>query len=200
MQDGISCDQYVRAMVTLSGALAGLIIILIGGFIPAAIVLPNQDFSIQVLSLPSTWQVPSVLLCALVCGPRAGVIASIAYITIGLFQLPVFHGGGSVNYLLTPGFGYLAGFVPAAWLSGRLAQQDGMNDFVSLSFSALAGLLLLQVCGIINLILGSLTSRWAEQLPEMLFRFTLGPLPAQIALCAGVGIIALPLRLLLFIK
>ena len=75
-------------------------------------VLP-QPISPSLLSLPSTWQVPALLICALVAGPRAGVIASVAYLTIGLVDLPVFHGGGGLAYLLTPGFGYLAGFIPA---------------------------------------------------------------------------------------
>ncbi len=187
-------------MATWSGALTGLFLILIGGFIPAALVLPDKDFSISILNLPSTWQVPALLLCALVCGPRAGVIASVAYITIGLFHLPVFHGGGSIEYLLTPGFGYLAGFIPAAWLCGRLAQQEGMNNLLGLSLSSISGLVLLQLCGIINLILGSIFSRWPDGFPDLLFSYTIGPLPAQLILCAGISLIALPLRLLLFIE
>ncbi|HJL69102.1 MAG TPA: biotin transporter BioY, partial [Prochlorococcaceae cyanobacterium Gl_MAG_24] len=36
--------------------------------------------------------------------------------------------------------------------------------------------------------------------PELLFSYTLGPLPAQLVLCAGVGVLALPLRHLLFVE
>ena len=174
--------------------------ILIGGLIPAALVIPSLELPPKVLSLPSTWQVPALLLCALVCGPRAGVIAAVAYLTIGLVDLPVFHGGGGLSYVLTPGFGYLAGFIPAAWLSGRLAQQEGMNDLKRLTLSAMAGLVLLQLCGVLNLVLGSLLSRWPEPLPELLFSYTLGPLAAQLALCAGVGVLALLCRRLLFVE
>ncbi|MED5562213.1 MAG: biotin transporter BioY [Cyanobacteriota bacterium] len=190
----------MRALATWSGALAGLMMILVGGLIPAALLLPGLDLQPHVLTLPSTWQVPALLLCALVCGPRAGVIAAVAYLTIGLVDLPVFHGGGGLNYVLTPGFGYLAGFVPAAWLSGRLAQQPGMNDVLSLTIAAIAGLIMLQLCGVLNLLIGSVLYQWPDRIPELLFSYTFGPLPAQLVLCAGVGVLALPLRNLLFVE
>ena len=190
----------MRALANWSGALAGLMMILVGGLIPAALLLLDMDLHPKVLSLPSTWQVPALLLCALVCGPRAGVIAAVAYLTIGLVDLPVFHGGGGLSYVMTPGFGYLAGFVPAAWLSGRLAQQNDMNDVPHLTMSAIAGLIMLQLCGLLNLVIGSALYQWPDPLPELLFSYTLGPLPAQLVLCAGVGVLALPLRHLLFVE
>lgn len=150
----------MRALATWSGALAGLMLILVGSLIPAALIWPGMP--VQVLAMPSTWQVPALLLCALVCGPRAGVIAATAYLTVGLVDLPVFHGGGGPGYLLNPGFGYLAGFVPAAWLCGRLAQQEKMNDVARLSLAAIAGLVMLQLCGLLNLLLGGcLVAGWS---------------------------------------
>ena len=174
--------------------------ILVGTLMPSGLLIPGEGFSTKVLSLPSTWQVPALLLTALVCGPNAGVIASVAYITIGLFQLPVFHGGGTLDYLFTPGFGFLVGFIPAAWLTGRLANQAGMNNLPRLTLSAVAGLMALQACGVLNLIFGSLMIRWSNPLPELLFTYTIAPLPAQLSLCACVGLIAIPLRKLLLIK
>ena len=193
-----SCDRPVRALATWSGALAGLMLILVGSLIPAAVIWPGMP--VQVVALPSTWQVPALLLCALVCGPRAGVIAATAYLTVGLVDLPVFHGGGGAGYLLNPGFGYLAGFVPAAWLCGRLAQQEGMGDVGRLSLAAIAGLLMLQLCGLLNLLLGGLLGRWLDPLPDLIFRYGLGPLPAQIALCVAAALLARPIRRLLFIE
>jgi biotin transport system substrate-specific component len=97
--------------------------ILIGSLVPAALLVPTPQ--IAVVDLPATWQVSALLVCAMVSGPRAGVIAAVAYLSMGFINLPVFHGGGGLNYILEPGFGYLAGFVPAAWLTGRLAHQVG---------------------------------------------------------------------------
>ena len=188
----------MRALATWSGAFAGLMLILVGGLVPAAFVVPTNP--LQVLPLPSTWQVPALLICTLVCGPRSGVIAAMAYLTVGLVDLPVFHEGGGLGYLLNPGFGYLAGFVPAAWLTGRLAQQDGMDDLPRQSLCALGGLLVLQICGVLHLALGALLGRWSLGLLELLMQFSIGPLPAQMLLCIGAGFLSVVLRRLLIIE
>ena len=190
----------MRALATWSGAIAGLLLILVGSLVPAAVLLPTAEFPPRVLSLPSTWQVPALLLCGLVCGPRAGVMAAVAYITIGLVDLPVFHDGGGFGYVLTPAFGYLAGFVPAAWLTGRLAHQSGMNDLARLTLAGVAGVITIQLCGILNLLLGASLNRWSDSLPELLFSYSLGPLPAQLALCVAIALLALPIRRLLWIE
>ena len=188
----------MRALASWCGALAGLLAILIGGLLPAAMFLPAPEPI--VLPLPVTWQVPALFLCAMVSGPRAGVMAAVGYLTLGLFSLPVFHGGGGLNYVLEPGFGYLAGFVPAAWLTGRLAQQDGMNDLLRQSLCALAGLLVLQICGVLNLALGAVMGRWTIGFLELVMQFSIGPLPAQMLLCIGAGLLSVVLRRLLIIE
>jgi len=152
-----------------------------------------------VVELPATWQVPALLLCALVCGPRAGVIAAVAYLSIGLTDLPVFQSGGGITYVLEPGFGYLAGFIPAAWLTGRLSQQNEMGDLTAQTGSAIAGLMVPQLCGLLHLGLGAPLSRWSVFLPQLIVQYSLGPLPAQLLLCCGVGLIAVVLRRLLMV-
>ena len=188
--------MVVRALANWSGALAGLLLILIGTLLPAAVLLPVPPHLVE---LPTTWQVPALLLCALVCGPRAGVMAAVAYITLGLMDLQVFQSGGGLTYLLNPSFGYLAGFIPAAWLTGRLSQQNGMGDVVAQAASAAAGLMVLHVCGVLNLLLGTLLGRWSSTLPQLLFQLSIGPLPAQLLLCVATAVIAVALRRVLFI-
>lgn len=187
----------MRALAIWSGALVGLLTILIGSLIPAAMLVPAP---VRVIDLPASWQVPALLLCAMVSGPRAGVIASVAYLTLGLGDLPVFQGGGGFAYVLDPGFGYLAGFVPAAWLTGRLSQQDGMGDVIKLSATAIAGLVVLQACGILNLLVGTVLNRWDASLPELLIQYSLGPLPGQLLLCITVAVLAVVLRRLLIVE
>ena len=184
----------MRAIAIWTGALAGLMLILAGGLVSAAVPLPGGAGSLQLVTLPMTLQVPALLLTALVCGPRSAMLAAVAYLSIGLFQLPVFHGGGGPGYLLEPGFGYLVGFVPAAWLSGRLARQGGMDDVLSLFGVSLLGLAVLQLCGLLNLMLGALSGRWNAGLLQLAVSYSLGPLPAQILLCCAVAVAALVLR------
>ncbi|MEB3234318.1 MAG: biotin transporter BioY [Cyanobacteriota bacterium] len=184
----------MRAIAIWSGALAGLMLILAGGLISAALPWPEANGGLGLLPLPMTLQVPALLLTALVCGPRSAMLAAIAYLSLGLFQLPVFQGGGGVGYVLEPGFGYLVGFVPAGWLSGRLARQAGMDDLLNLFGIALLGLAVLQLIGLLNLVLGGLAGRWPQSLPQLLFSYSLAPLPGQLILCCGVAVAALVLR------
>ena len=189
----------MRALTNWSGAIAGLLLIVCGGLVQAA--LPGFDSKgFALIPLPMTLQVPALLLTALVCGPRSAMLAGVAYISLGLFQLPVFQAGGGLGYVLDPGFGYIAGFLPAAWLSGRLARQPGMDNLLSLAGAAVMGLLVLQLCGLTNLLLGGLVGRWQGQLPQLLLSYSLGPLIPQLLLCCAVALLALPLRRLLMLE
>ncbi len=198
LQDGRTAKRAVRALANWSGALAGLLLMICGGLIQGGWPWFGSA-GFETLALP-TLQVPALLFTALVCGPRAAMLAGVAYISIGLFQLPVFQGGGGLSYLLDPGFGYIAGFLPAAWLTGRLARQPGMDDLLSLAGSCILGLLVLQGCGLANLLLGGLVRRWGGELPQLILSYSLLPLMPQLVLCCGVAVLALPARRLLMIE
>ena len=188
----------MRALANGSAALMAVLLIVVGGLVQAAIPwLGSQGLELQ--PLPISLQVPALLLAALVCGHRSATLAAVAYLSIGLFQLPVCHGGGGLRYVLDPGFGYLAGFVPAAWLCGRLSRQNGMEDPLTLAATAMVGVVVVQVCGILNLVIGSLAGRWDLDLLSLLITYTLVPLLPQLLLCCAVGVLAVPLRRLLLV-
>lgn len=42
---------------------------------------------------------------------------------LGLFGLPIFAAGGGIGYVLRPSFGYLVGFVVAAYVTGTLSER-----------------------------------------------------------------------------
>ena len=200
MQDRSSCNLLVRILAGWSAALASLMMIIVGGLLPSGLISPSLNFPPEVLNLPSSWQVPAILTCSLVCGPRISVIASVAYLTIGIFYLPIFHNGGSTSYLLTPSFGYLIGFIPACWASGHLSKQKGMNSLINLYVCALTGLMVIHACGVINLLIGSYFMRWPYELHELILSYSLIPLPAQLILSSAVALISLTLRHLLLVK
>ncbi len=188
----------MRALATWSGAIAGLLLIVVGGLVPTA--FPFHDaagWSLRPLGI--TLQVPALLLTALVAGPRSALLAAVAYLSVGLFQLPVFHEGGGIGYLLDPGFGYLAGFVPAAWVSGRLARQPDMGDPLSLAVVAGLGLLVIQLCGLANLLLGAVMGRWGDGVLPLVIGYSLALLP-QLLLCCAVAVLAWLLRRILLIE
>ncbi|MFM7315206.1 MAG: biotin transporter BioY [Cyanobium sp.] len=188
----------MRALATWSGAIAGLLLILVGGLVPAAIPFPDAGvWAIRPLGI--TLQVPALLLTALVAGPRSGLLAAVAYLSVGLFQLPVFNAGGGIGYLLDPSFGYLAGFVPAAWITGRLARQNGVDDPLSLAALAAIGLVVIHLCGLANLGLGGLAGRWGAAGLPLALSYSVAFLP-QLLLCCAVGLLAWLLRRLLLVN
>ena len=110
--------------------------------------------------VPFTLQTFFVLLAGMLLGSRLGALSQMLYIVIGLIGLPVFARGGGIGYVVQPTFGYIIGFVPAAFITGRLIEsrlQVSRRRFVAASLAGLAsvyllGLLYLWLCT--NLILG----------------------------------------------
>ena len=191
-------EPCLRALATWSGAIVGLLLIVAGGLIPASVPwVDPQGWGLRPLGI--TLQVPALLLTALVTGPRSALLAAVAYLSVGLFQLPVFQEGGGLGYLLDPGFGYLAGFVPAAWITGRLARQQGMDDPLALTAAAALGLMVLQFCGLVNLLLGAVAGRWETALMPMLVGYGLALIP-QLLLCCAAGLLAWVLRRILLVQ
>jgi biotin transport system substrate-specific component len=184
-----------------SGALAGLLLLITGGLLHPAWLQWSDSSGWQSINLGVTAQLPALLLTALICGPRPALMAAIAYLALGLSGvLMVFHSGGGLSYLQLPAFGYIAGFLPAAWLCGRLAQRDDVNQLEHLMAIALLGVMTVQLCGGLNLVVGHWAGRWAEPLPQLLLSYGLLPLGGQILLCAVVAVVSRLLRPLLTVN
>lgn len=74
--------------------------------------------------VPITLQVMIVILSGLVLKPGPAALSQIAYITIGLAGVPIFTEGGGIHYILSPTFGYLLGYIPAAWLVSKIKEKN----------------------------------------------------------------------------
>ena len=72
--------------------------------------------------VPVTGQTFAVLMIAALLGARRGCLAVLAYIIEGAAGLPVFSLGAGPAVLLGPTGGYLFGFIPAVYITGRLAE------------------------------------------------------------------------------
>lgn len=68
--------------------------------------------------VPFTLQTMFCVLAGLLLGPSLGAASQAAYVVIGLLGLPVFTQGGGPGYIFVPTFGYLIGFIVAAWICG----------------------------------------------------------------------------------
>ena len=168
--------------------------------IPSSIIFPQEDLSLSISPLHSNWQIQGVLLTSLLCGSQIGTISAISYLIIGLFYLPVFHGGGSVGYILTHEFGYLLGFIPAAWICGFLAKQNTKANLINYSCFTILSLCVVHIIGIIYLIIGKVFGNWLEDLSDLILINTFIPFPTQLLLCISISLLSIFLRRVLIIK
>jgi biotin transport system substrate-specific component len=198
----------VSSLDKLLWSAIGLLLTIGGVFIPAAIAVPmplseltQQKLPEALLNLPTiplqvSFQIGAVLLVSCTGGKQAATISQIAYLFLGLSGYQVFAQGGGLHYLQEPTFGYLLGFVPAAWICGSLAFRQPPR-LETLGLSSLIGLSAIHALGLVYL--GGLAL--FRQLPEGLltasWEYTVLPLPGQLAVICAVAVIARLLRLVL---
>lgn len=196
-------DVQVAVPTQLLWALIGLILTIGGTLLEAFITSPPWNWGqhgVQVHSLGVTWQIGAVLLVGCLGGRGAAVVSQVAYLLLGLTWFNVFTQGGGTGYVLHPSFGYLLGFVPAAWICGWLAFRFPVRlEFLALS--CLAGLLAIHISGIIYLLMAQ-ALQWSTlaELPfwQTVLTFSIYPLPGQLAIVCAVTVVAFTLRHLMF--
>lgn len=188
---------------TLLWAFIGLLLTIAGTLLEAFIATPTGSWgaqAIQVHTLGVKYQIGAVLLVGCLGGKNAALISQIAYLLLGLAGFRVFDQGGGFRYLTEPTFGYLLGFIPGAWVCGYLAFKAAPR-LESLLFSCLCGLFSIHLVGILYLLLTNALG-WITQtgmpLLQALMRYSIGPLPGQLAITCAVTVIAFTLRHLMF--
>lgn len=184
-------------------AFIGLLLTIGGTFLEASVTdLPWHwsESGITIHSLGVTYQIGAVLLVGCLGGKNAGALSQIAYLVLGLTWLPVFAQGGGIAYLKLPSFGYLLGFVPGAWLCGYLAfRQPPKLEF--LAFSCLCGLLIIHLVGVGYLVFNHYILANPENVSPIvpdIQKYSLDPIPGQLALVCAVTVLAFILRRIMF--
>lgn len=119
--------------ITICGMFAALIAI--GAFIKIDIPLPlyTMHFTLQ-------WFF--VIMAGLLLGAKLGALSVAVYLCMGLVGFPIFAAGGGPAYVLRPGFGFLLGFVGAAYLIGTLLSKMKKRTFVSMLIAAATGMVI----------------------------------------------------------
>ncbi|MFH1717667.1 MAG: biotin transporter BioY [Planctomycetota bacterium] len=170
------CEKRYAAFYDIALILGGSL--LIGLSSKLKVVLPFGP-------VPVTGQTFAVLMVGALLGARRGSLAVIAYLIQGLAGAPVFAFGGGPGVLLGPTGGYLVGFVPAAYVTGLLAERGWDRRTATTVLAMILGNLAIYTCGL--LWLTCLTGISASLLTIGLLPFLPGDL-AKIILAA----IALP--------
>lgn len=195
-----------RFRITLTDmlwALIGLMLTIGGTLLRATIAGAPWAWTPQAVPLHflgTSYQIGAVLLIGCLGGKNAAVMSQIGYLALGLAGFPVFSQGGGIQYMSSPGFGYLLGFVPAAWICGYLAFRVPPR-LESLAFSGLCGVVVIHAIGILYLIFGSIF-RWInfgdQSLWQAFLSYSVNLLPGQLAVTCSVAVLAFVLRRVMF--
>lgn len=151
------------ALFPQSGLLRDALLLL--GFSAVIALSAQVTIRLPFTPVPISGQTFAVLLAGAALGSTRGALAVLAYHAEALAGLPVYAGWSSawtpsaagVPYVIGPTAGYLAGFVPAAFAVGWLAER-GWDRAVHLTAAAMViGNLVIYACGaaVLTLYVGS---------------------------------------------
>lgn len=139
---------------------------------------------IPVPVVPFTLQFLFTILAGLLLGGRLGAISMVAYAFLGLMGLPIFAEGGGFWYLLKPSFGYILGFILAAYVTGRMTERLERLSFGKVLTASFIGLAIVYGIGMVyyyiicNYVIHTPIGLW----PLFLYCFLL-VVPGDICLC-----------------
>lgn len=117
-------------------------------------VLARLSFPLPFSPVPVTGQLIGVFLAGSLLGARYGAMAVLAYLILGAAGAPVFSlGRGGPGILWGPGGGYLWGFLPGAFICGRLTENRSAPGFGRTAAAMLCGLGCVYLAGAVQLAL-----------------------------------------------
>lgn len=160
----------------------------------AALTAVGAQLRIPMPHVPITLQAAFVCLAGLLLGPCRGAASQAVYLTAGLVGLPVFAGGGGLHYLLKPSAGYLLGFVPGAWLAGRLAGDARGVSFRRAVAATCAGMAAIYAAGVLGLYLNLRFMAASPAAVDLALELGLAPLPKDLLVGLLVAWLAVRLR------
>ena len=104
--------------------------------------------------VPFTLQTLVCMMAGMVLGSKKGAASQALYMLMGLIGIPVFTGGGGPASVLTPSFGYIAGFVACGWATGHIIElrsKDSEPTRRDYLIAAAAGIAAVYSIGLIHL-------------------------------------------------
>ncbi len=113
--------------------------------------------------VPFTFQVLAVLLAGMLLGARDGALSQLAYVGLIALNLPLDARASGAAALLGPTAGYLYGFIPMAFVAGRLVERSA-EDAWQRWLAGAAGVVVLYACGVAGLMVSTgmdLEAAWA---------------------------------------
>jgi len=95
----------------------------------AALTAVGAFIKIPIPYVPFTLQYFFCALAGIILGSKLGALSQIIYVAVGLVGAPVFTDGGGITYIFKPTFGYLIGFIVAAYVIGKIREKNYWVNF-----------------------------------------------------------------------
>ena len=108
----------------------------------------SAKLKIEIGVVPITMQTFAVLLSGALLGKARGAASQITYLLMGLAGIPWFSRGGGIQYILSPTFGYIIGFVLAAYLVGWFCERGWDRNLKTAILAMLIGDILIYIPGL----------------------------------------------------
>lgn len=116
----VLADIVARPRTRARAVVADAALVLTG----VALVAVLAKVSFFIGPVPITGQTLGVIVVGAALGARRGAAALTTYLLVGLAGLPVFAGPvAGPAYALAPSFGFVLGFIPAAFVAGWFAER-----------------------------------------------------------------------------
>ena len=135
------------------------------------------------------------MLAGLLLGGRRGAMSVGVYILLGLIGLPIFAEGGGFWYILKPSFGYLLGFMLAAYVTGRMVERRARLSTGWVTAVNFLGLFIVYAAGMIYyyVICNYVIDTPIALGPLFLYCFVLA-VPGDICLCVLAAILTVRVK------
>lgn len=153
----------------------------------AAMIAVGAWISIPCIPAPFTLQTFFCMLTGGLLGAKKGAICCLVYLTIGLVGLPVFTGGGGLQYIFQPTFGYLLGLIPACFLSGFFLKRWRVHRFFGICTLFFFSSLLILLCGYFYYL--AIVQPSAESYPAIFVSLVLIFLPTELLKSAASAVL-----------
>jgi biotin transporter BioY len=109
----------------------------------------SAKLKIEIGLVPITMQTAVVLLSGVFLGSKKGAMSQITYLLGGISGLPWFSRGGGLVYILSPTFGYILGFVAAAYVTGKLTESSWNNNIIGAFLTIIFGNVFIYALGLL---------------------------------------------------
>lgn len=114
----------------------------------AALTAIGAFISIPIGPVPITLQSFFVILSGIILGSKKAMFSQITYLLLGLIGFPIFSGfSGGLQHVFKPSFGFIIGYVAAAYAVGKLTENRTLT-YKNSAIAVLAGSIMIYALGL----------------------------------------------------